>query len=97
MKSRDEVGAMFEAEAVALEAITDALHQDRVIRLVQRLDAAGPDFAGLRAVVQQLAQDLPTRRRDDDHIVGLARRIRAEVEALLRPAPVGLNRADIHG
>lgn len=97
MKSRDEIGVLFEATAVAQETITDALHVTRAWRLVQRLEAAGPGYAGVLAAARAIARDLPGRRRDDEHMVGLARALRGEIAAVLRPAPVGLDRRDIHG
>lgn len=48
MKSRDEIGVLFEATSVAQETISDAIHLDRVRRLVQRLEAAGPEFVADR-------------------------------------------------
>ncbi|MDO8982750.1 hypothetical protein [Cypionkella sp.] len=97
MKTRAEIGVLFEAEAVALEAITDALHIDRAKRLCQRLAAAGPDYAAVLICAIALVRDLPTRRRDDEHMVELARALRRAIAAMLMPVPVGLNRADIHG
>ncbi len=97
MKSRDEIGVLFEATAVAQETITDALAGDRARRLVQRLESAGPDYADVLACTRAILRDLPTRRRDDEHMVSLARALRAAIAAMLRPAPVGLDRRDIHG
>lgn len=97
MKSRDEIGVLFEATSVAQETISDAIHLDRVRRLVQRLEAAGPEFVAVLACVRDIARDLPSRRRDDEHMVSLARALRAAIAAMLRPAPVGLDRADLHG
>ncbi|MFC3180471.1 hypothetical protein [Cypionkella sinensis] len=97
MKSRDEIGVLFEATAVAQETITDALTSARALRLVQRLELAGPDYAGVLACAWAIARDLPTRRRDDEHMVSLARALRGAIVAVLRPAPVGLDRRDIHG
>lgn len=97
MKSRDEIGVLFEATAVAQETIADAIHSARVLRLVQRLDAAGPEYAAVLTCARAIAQDLPTRRRDDAHMVGLATALRSAIAAVLLPAPVGLDRQDIHG
>lgn len=97
MNTREEIAILFEAQSVALEAITDMLAQARVDALVDRLSAAGDDLAGVQRRAAALATDLPTRRRDADHIIGLARALRDEVQAVLRPAPVGLDRRDIHG
>ena len=97
MKTRAEIGVLFEAEAVALETIIDTLHVDRAKRLCQRLEAAGSDYAGVLHCARNLARDLPTRRRDDEHMVELARALRQAVATLLLPVPVGLDRADIHG
>lgn len=97
MKSRDEIGVLFEATSVAQETISDAIHVDRARRLVKRLEASGPEFAAVLACVRAIANDLPSRRRDDVHMVRLARDLRVAIAAMLRPAPVGLDRADLHG
>lgn len=97
MKSRGEIGVLFEALAVAQEAITDALHVSRARQLVHRLTESGEGYADILIWATRLADDLPARRRDDAHIVMLARGLRAAIQAQLRPAPVGMNRADIHG
>lgn len=97
MKSRDEIGLLFEATAVAQETITDALASDRARRLVHRLELAGPEYVAVLECTRAIARDLPTRRRDDAHMIGLARALRGAIAAVLRPAPVGLDRRDIHG
>ncbi|GLS87703.1 hypothetical protein GCM10010873_26770 [Cypionkella aquatica] len=97
MKSRGEIGVLFEATAVAQETITDALSGDRARKLVQRLEAAGAEYADVLACARAILRDLPTRRRDDEHMVSLARALRAAIATVLRPAPVGLDRRDIYG
>lgn len=97
MRVRSEIAVLFEAEVVALEAITGALTLTRAQNLCQRLEQAGDEIAMLLGWARQLASDLPTRRWDADHIIWLAHGLRDGVRALLRPAPVGLERRDIHG
>jgi hypothetical protein len=97
MKTRSEIAVLFEAEAVAREAITGALALHRVQNLCLRLEAAGDDHAGLVAAARRLADALPRHRWEADQMIDLARALRDGVHALLRPAPVGLERRDIHG
>jgi hypothetical protein len=96
-RMREELALISEAHAVALSAIIDTLTQARAVALCERVKAAGPEFSSVLVWAGLLADLLPTQRRNDSVMVETARKLRSACEALLMPAPVGLDRADIHG
>lgn len=96
-KSLCELSMLSEANAMAYSAFIDALDPARITRLLARMVNAPAEFSRLRTLIDDLANGWPTRHGDDGVVFGTACRIRDEVAQLLRPAPVGTERADIHG
>lgn len=96
-RDRATIAAAFAATAVALRARTGPVEGAVVARLeatvAARLDGAHP----LRGAVARFAGRYRAVRRDPEALAEAGAALQADVAFALRPAPAGLDRADIHG
>lgn len=99
MKSRPEIALMFRATALAARAIAGLAHDPTLFRDADALAiAAARDFPG-HLVTEALAafREAALIWPDGPPRAHAGRVLRDAVLAAARPAPVGLERADING